>query len=54
MACTCAHWLLCTRYSTRNPTEVWKTLQLVVAEQLGDDRSVVVPSARFVQDLGAN
>ena len=25
-----------------------------VAEQLGVDRSMVVPHARFVQDLGAN
>lgn len=33
---------------------VWNALQLVVAEQLGVDRSVVVPNARFVQDLGAN
>jgi hypothetical protein len=43
---------LATRYSTRNPTDVWNALQLIVAEQLGVDRSVVVPHARFVQDLG--
>ena len=45
---------LATRYSTRNPTDVWNTLQLIVAEQLGVDRSKVVPQARFVQDLGAD
>jgi acyl carrier protein len=45
---------LATRYSTRNPTDVWNALQLIVAEQLGVDRSAVVPSARFVQDLGAD
>jgi len=45
---------LATRYSTRNPTDVWNALQLIVAEQLGVDRSVVVPHARFVQDLGAD
>jgi acyl carrier protein len=44
---------LATRYSTRNPTDVWNALQLIVAEQLGVDRSAVVPHARFVQDLGA-
>lgn len=48
------HNTLATRYSTRNPTDVWNTLQWIVAEQLGVDRSKVVPSARFVQDLGAN
>ena len=42
------------RYSTRNPTDVWNALQLIVAEQLGVDRSAVVPHARFVQDLGAD
>lgn len=45
---------LATRYSTRNPTDVWNALQLIVAEQLGVDQSVVVPHARFVQDLGAD
>jgi acyl carrier protein len=45
---------LATRYSTRNPTDIWNALQLIVAEQLGVDRSAVVPHARFVQDLGAN
>lgn len=45
---------LATRYSTRNPTDVWNALQLIVAEQLGVDRSAVVPHARFVQDLGAD
>ncbi len=45
---------IASRNSTRNPTDVWNALQLVVAEQLGVDRSVVVPNARFVQDLGAN
>ncbi|MFO0943130.1 MAG: hypothetical protein U0930_20535 [Pirellulales bacterium] len=45
---------LVTRYSTRNPTDVWNTLQLIVAEQLGVDRSAVHPHARFVQDLGAD
>lgn len=45
---------LATRYSTRNPTDVWNALQLIVAEQLGVDRSVVVPHARLVQDLGAD
>jgi len=45
---------LAMRYSTRNPTDVWNTLQLIVAEQLGVDRSKVVPHARFVQDLGAD
>lgn len=45
---------LATRYSTRNPTDIWNALQLIVAEQLGVDRSAVVPHARFVQDLGAD
>lgn len=45
---------LATRYSTRNPSDVWNALQLIVAEQLGVDRSAVVPHARFVQDLGAD
>lgn len=45
---------LATRYSTRSPTNVWNALQLIVAEQLGVDRSAVVPHARFVQDLGAD
>jgi acyl carrier protein len=45
---------LATRYSTRNPTDVWNALQLIVAEQLGVDRRAVVPHARFVQDLGAD
>ncbi len=45
---------LATRYSTRSQTDIWNALQLIVAEQLGVDRSVVVPHARFVQDLGAN
>jgi acyl carrier protein len=45
---------LATRYSTRNPTDVWNAIQLIVAEQLGVDRSAVVPHARFVQDLGAD
>jgi acyl carrier protein len=45
---------LAIRYSTRNPTDVWNALQLIVAEQLGVDRSAVVPHARFVQDLGAD
>ncbi len=45
---------LATRYSTRNPTDVWNALQLIVAEQLGVDRSAVAPHARFVQDLGAD
>ena len=45
---------LSTRYSTRNPSDVWNALQLIVAEQLGVDRSKVVPQARFVQDLGAD
>jgi acyl carrier protein len=34
--------------------DVWNSLQLIVAEQLGVDRSIVVPHARFVQDLGAD
>lgn len=46
--------VLATRYSTRSQTDVWNALQLIVAEQLGVDRSMVVPHARFVQDLGAN
>ncbi len=45
---------LATRYSTRNPTDVWNALQLIVAQQLGVDRRAVVPHARFVQDLGAD
>ncbi len=45
---------LAKRYSTRNPTDIWNALQLIVAEQLGVDRSKVVPTARFVQDLGAD
>jgi len=45
---------LAKRYSSRNPTDIWNVLQLIVAEQLGVDRSMVVPTARFVQDLGAN
>ena len=45
---------LATRYSTRNPTDIWNALQLIIAEQLGVDRSAVVPHARFVQDLGAD
>lgn len=45
---------LAIRYSTRNPTDVWNALQLIVAEQLGVDRCAVVPHARFVQDLGAD
>ncbi|QDV23104.1 acyl carrier protein [Aureliella helgolandensis] len=45
---------LATRYSTRNPTDVWTALQLIVVEQLGVDRNAVVPHARFIQDLGAD
>jgi acyl carrier protein len=45
---------LATRYSTRSPSDVWNALQMIVAEQLGVDRSKVVPGARFVQDLGAD
>jgi acyl carrier protein len=45
---------LAARYSTRNPTDIWNALQWIVAEQLGVDRSAVVPHARFVQDLGAD
>lgn len=45
---------LALRYSVRNPVEVWNNLQLIICEQLGVDRSVVVPRARFVQDLGAD
>ena len=45
---------LATRYSTCSRTDIWNALQLIVAEQLGVDRSMVVPHARFVQDLGAN
>ena len=42
------------RYSTRSPTDVWNALQLIISEQLGVERSKVVPQARFVQDLGAD
>jgi acyl carrier protein len=42
------------RYASRNPTDVWNALQLIVSEQLGVDRSKVLPHARFVQDLGAD
>lgn len=45
---------LASRYSARSPTDIWIALQLIVAEQLGVERSAVVPGARFVQDLGAN
>lgn len=45
---------LLARYGTRNATDTWNTLQLIVAEQLGVDRNAVVPHARFVQDLGAD
>jgi hypothetical protein len=45
---------LASRYATRNPTDIWNALQWIVAEQLGIERSAVVPGARFVQDLGAD
>ena len=45
---------LASRYATRSPSDIWNALQLIVAEQLGVERSLVVPSAGFVQDLGAN
>ena len=45
---------LSSKYSTRNPTDIWNTLQLIVCEQLGVEKSVVAPGARFVQDLGAD
>lgn len=45
---------LASRHSTRSPSDIWNALQLIVAEQLGVERRSVVPSARFVQDLGAN
>jgi len=45
---------LASRYSTQSPTDIWNALQLIVVEQLGVERSAVVPGARFVQDLGAN
>jgi len=45
---------LTARYSTRNPKDIWNALQLIVAEQLGIDKKLVVPHARFVQDLGAD
>ena len=45
---------LASRYASRNPTDIWNALQLIVAEQLGIGRSAVVPGARFVQDLGAD
>lgn len=41
------------RYSALNPTDIWNALQLIVSEQLGVAKSAVVPTARFVQDLGA-
>ncbi|MCC7339101.1 MAG: hypothetical protein IT422_28740 [Pirellulaceae bacterium] len=41
------------RYSVLNPTDIWNALQLIVSEQLGVAKSAVVPTARFVQDLGA-
>ena len=45
---------LSSKYSTRNPTDIWNTLQLIVCEQLGVEKSAVVSGARFVQDLGAD
>ncbi len=45
---------LASRYASRNPTDIWNALQGIVAEQLGIERSAVVPGARFVQDLGAD
>ncbi len=45
---------LTTRYSARNPKDIWNALQVLVAEQLGIDKELVVPHARFDQDLGAN
>jgi acyl carrier protein len=41
-------------YESRSRTDIWNALQLIAAEQLGVDRSMVEPHARFVQDLGAN
>ena len=45
---------LVSRYSARSPSDIWNALQLIVAEQLGVEQNAVVPSARFVQDLGAD
>lgn len=41
-------------YESRSRTDIWNALQLIAAEQLGVDRIMVEPRARFVQDLGAN
>ncbi len=45
---------LTTRHAARSRSDIWVALQTIVAAQLGVDKCIVVPSARFVQDLGAD
>lgn len=45
---------LANRYSAHLPADTWSTLQHIIATTLGIDKSAVIPSARIVQDLGAD
>jgi hypothetical protein len=40
------------RLEERREADVWLTVQRIVAEQLGESKEKVTPSARFVDDLG--
>ncbi len=42
------------KYSASSSTDVWNLVQAIVSEQLGVDKSLVTPQARFVEDLGAD
>jgi len=46
--------LLRTRGLNPDPAEVWEKLKPIVVEQLGVRPEEVFPSARIVEDLGAN
>ena len=46
--------MLSEKYSASSSTDVWNIVQAIVSEQLGVDKSLVTPQARFVEDLGAD
>lgn len=46
--------MLSEKYSASSSTDVWNIVQAIVSEQLGVDKSLVTPRARFAEDLGAD
>jgi acyl carrier protein len=41
-----------TGFKGRREANVWRAVQQIVAEQLGQPKEKVTPHARFVEDLG--